>query len=56
MNRDDHVSNYSYKTVGGAHVQLCPLCPVEHMICQFRAGSTFCVRYQCQNPHHRSRS
>jgi hypothetical protein len=49
-----HVSDHSYKTSGGAHVQLCPMCPMEHQICQFQAGSLKCVRYQCRNPHHRS--
>lgn len=49
-----HVSNHSYKTSGGAHVQVCPLCPDEHQICLFRGGSTFCVRTMCKNPHHRS--
>ena len=50
-----HINDYSYKTSGGAHVQLCPLCPDEHVICKFQAGSMFCIRGQeCKNPHHRN--
>jgi hypothetical protein len=48
-----HVSNHSYKTSGGAHIQLCPLCPDEHEICRFHSDSMACIRAGCQNPHHR---
>lgn len=49
----DDVSNYSFKTSGGAHIQMCPLCLEEHMICRFSVGTTFCLRPKCLNPHHR---
>ena len=31
---------------------LCPLCGGEHDRCQFGAGSLFCTRPDCRNPHH----
>jgi len=36
---------------GGAWILLC--CPAEHEVCVFTAGSLFCVRPGCRNPHHR---
>jgi hypothetical protein len=33
---------------------LCPLCGSEHQRCQFAAGSSFCIRPECGNPHHRA--
>jgi hypothetical protein len=31
----------------------CPLCHQVHERCVFTAGSVYCVRPGCQNPHHR---
>lgn len=32
----------------------CALCPASHVLCVFTAGSLFCVRPDCSNPHHRT--
>jgi hypothetical protein len=32
---------------------VCPVCHQVHERCEFRAGSVYCVRPDCQNPHHR---
>jgi hypothetical protein len=45
---------YNIKTVGGAEIVLCPLCPEIHAICQFDSGYLGCVIKECRNPHHRS--
>jgi len=31
----------------------CPLCHQVHERCIFTAGSLYCVRPRCRNPHHR---
>jgi hypothetical protein len=31
----------------------CPLCHQVHERCVFTAGSVYCTRADCQNPHHR---
>lgn len=49
----DYVSNTSISVAGGAPKQLCPLCPDEHLICKFAAGTLYCCRRNCPNPHHR---
>jgi len=33
----------------------CPICHLVHERCEFRAGSVYCVRPDCRNPHHRKR-
>jgi len=33
----------------------CPLCRQVHERCVFTAGSVYCVRPDCRNPHHRQR-
>lgn len=38
---------------GGAAKVVCPICPKEHVICQFTAGTLSCVVVGCANPHHR---
>ena len=32
---------------------VCPICHQVHERCEFRAGSVYCARPDCQNPHHR---
>src|SRR5215472_4827375 len=32
---------------------ICPLCLQIHDRCRFTAGSLYCARQDCQNPHHR---
>ena len=32
---------------------VCPLCHRVHERCEFRAGSVYCARPDCRNPHHR---
>lgn len=43
-------------TAAPARVPLaaCPLCGEAHERCQFTAGSLYCVREDCPNPHHRT--
>jgi hypothetical protein len=31
---------------------VCPLCGHVHERCRFTAGSLYCVRSDCRNPHH----
>jgi hypothetical protein len=32
---------------------VCPICHQAHERCEFRVGSVYCARPDCQNPHHR---
>jgi hypothetical protein len=34
--------------------QGCPLCGGTHDTCEFTAGSLYCVKTDCRNPHHRA--
>ena len=38
--------------LSGAPV-VCPLCGQVHQRCRFSAGSLYCIRADCRNPHHR---
>lgn len=48
----DYVRNNAVIVSGGAPKVVCPLCSVDHICCQFTAGSLKCVRSGCTNPHH----
>ena len=45
------LSTHSVSVAGGAAKHLCPLCPEDHVTCQFEAGSLECKSKSCLNPH-----
>lgn len=50
----ERLSTHGVKTVGGAEISLCPLCPEVHVMCVFESGYLGCVKPNCPNPHHRN--